>query len=156
MKRWGVYLVLIAAVSFLNIEPFSGTDIAKLAPVEVVWLERQDNLVYLETDTGEQGRGETLQQALTDMKKSAPATVFLETADYLILKQGCEALLAEAYGHFRPNCMLCIAEKKPDLEDIVSFLRAHEPGTTLRQWRVTEMELPVLQVQEGRCEWFAG
>ena len=155
MKRWGVYLVLIAAASFLNITPFSGVDIAKLAPVEVVWLEQQNGMVSLETDTGEHGVGATIQEALTDMRKSASADVFLKTANYLIVKQGSEVLISETYEHFRPNCILCAAGEKPEMKDTLPFLRAHKPELTLRQWRVLETELPILMEKEGRYEWLA-
>lgn len=152
MKRWIVY---IAVVILFATTPFRGTDIAKLAPVEVVWLTEKGGQVYLETDTGDTGRGANVREALEDMKAAAPGSIFLETADYLIVEQGREVLLEQTYDVLRPSCMVCTAEKMPDMEAVAAFLAAHEPQTTLRQWQVESQRLSVLKEQEGRFEWIA-
>ena len=152
MRRWIVY---IAVVILFAVTPFRGTDIAKLAPVEVVWLTEKGGQVYLETDTGDMGRGADVRSALENMKAAAPGSVFLETADYLIVQQGREVLLVQTYDVLRPSCMVCTAEKMPDMEAAAAFLAAHEPQTTLRQWQVEGRRLSMLKEQEGRFEWVA-
>ncbi len=152
MKRWIVY---IAVVILFTVTPFRGTDIAKLAPVEVVWLTEKGGQVYLQTDTGDMGRGADVREALEDMKGAAPGSVFLETADYLIVEQGREVLLEQTYDVLRPSCMVCTAEKMPDMEAAAAFLAAHEPQTTLRQRQVEGRSLSMLKEQEGRFEWIA-
>lgn len=152
MKRWLVYilaLVLLAAF------PFSGTDVGKLAPVEVVWLAEQNGQIYLQTDTGDVGRGEDVRSALQNMTATAYGTIFLDTADYLIVKHGQEELLQQVYDVLRPSCMVCSAAKMPDMESVASFLAAHEPPVTLRLHRIGQNELPMLAGQEGRYEWIA-
>ena len=152
MKRWIVY---IAVVILFAVTPFRGTDIAKLAPVEAVWLTEKGGQVYLETDTGDMGWGEDVRSALEDMKAAAPGSVFLETADYLIVEQGREALLEQTYDVLRPSCMVCTAERMPDMEAVAAYLAAHEPQTTLRQRQVDGRSLSMLKEQEGRFEWIA-
>lgn len=152
MKRWLVYLaVLVLCVTFSN----RGTDIGELAPVEVVWLTEKDGQVHMETDTGDMGKGKDVQGALHDMKAAARGTIFLETADYLIVEQGRDDLLTQVYDVLRPSCKVCVARTMPDMEQIAPFLTAHEPQATLRQYQVEKRVLPILREQEGRFEWIA-
>ena len=152
MKRWIFY---IAAVALFAATPSRDTDIASLAPVEVVWLTEENGQVYLETDTGDMGWGTDVRSALKDMKAAAPGSVFLETADYLIIEEGREDLLVQLFDVLRPSCKVCVARSMPDLEEAVPFLSAHEPQVTLRQYQVEKKGLPLLGEQEGRFEWIA-
>lgn len=151
MKRWLAYT---AALILFAVFPLQGTDVGKLAPVEAVWLTEQNGQIYLQTDTGDTGRGENVESALRNMKAAAHGTVFLDTADYLIVQEGKEMLLQKVYDVLRPSCMVCSAAKIPDLERAVEFLAAHEPEITLRAYRVTQNSLPKLTEQEGRYKWF--
>lgn len=152
MKRWFVYLAVLV---LCGASSDRGTDIGELAPVEVVWLSENAGQVFLQTDTGDMGRGEDVQGALQDMKAAAPGTIFLETADYLIVQQGREYLLAQVYDLLRPSCNVCVARSMPDLEKVATFLTAHEPQVTLRLHQVEMGTLPLLGEQEGRFEWIA-
>ena len=150
MKRWLVYLaVLVLCGTSAN----RGTDIGELAPVEVVWLTEKAGQVYLETDTGDIGRGEDVPSALCNMKATASGNILLETADYLIVEQGRADLLAQVYDLLRPSCKVCVARSMPDLEKVAEFSTAHEPEVTLRQYQVEQCTLPVLGEQEGRFAW---
>ena len=153
MKYWLLFFSLFIATAIFGPASFRGTNIAKLAPVEVVWLSERDGQVSLKTDMGDFGVGEDMQAALEDMKASASGTVFLDTADYLIVEQGREELLEQAYTFLRPSCMICVAEKMPDLEVAAEYLSAHEPELTLREYRVDKGEIPELVEQEGRFAW---
>lgn len=152
MKRWVLYAVVLLIFSA---SPLRGTDIGKLTPVEVVWLAEKDGQVYLECDTTDAGWGESVQAALEDMKAAALGTIFLETADYLIVEQGQEALLEQINDLLRPSCKVCVAQSKPDWRNVSMFLNAHEPQVTLQQYRVEKNALPVLREEEGRFEWVA-
>lgn len=153
MKYWILFFSAFIAVAIFGTTSSHGTDIAKLAPVGVVWLSESDGQVYLETDTGDFGVGKDMRAALEDMKATASGTVFLDTADYLIVEQGCEDLLDQTYTFLRPSCMICMAEKIPDLESVTEYLSAHEPELTLREYRVEKGEIPELVEQEGRFAW---
>lgn len=153
MKRWLWICVIIVLAALVASTPFKGRDVAKLIPVEVIWLSESQGDVYLETDTGDSGLGTSVQDALENMKQSVAGTLFLETADYLILNQEDEYLLEQVYPLLRPTCMICTASKTPDMENIAKFLSAHEPDLTLRQYRVREGDLPVLEEKDGRYFW---
>ena len=81
MKRrlqWG--LMAAAAVLVTVLSPFHRTDVAELIPVEVlVVYEEGPQLVV---DGGAvQGRGGSWAEALQDLGRGAPGTVFLGTAE---------------------------------------------------------------------------
>ena len=153
MKRWILYALVLA---ILGIAPTGGMDIGRLSPVQTVWLTEINGQIYMQTDVGEFGVGSNIEEALRDLNKAASSVVFLETADYLIIEKGREELLEQAAGAFRPSCMLCTAKKMPDLEKATDYLRIHEPGITLRQWRAEESPLQELREQEGRFGWNDG
>lgn len=150
MKRWILY---IATAALLSATSFRGTDIAKLAPVEVVWLAEEDGQVLLMTDTEDVGRGADVQEALAEMKAAALGTVFLDTADYLIVETGAEKFLNQIAAALRPSCMVCRAKQVPDLKKAAEFLSAHEPDVTLRQWQNDGTELPLLEEEERSFAW---
>lgn len=153
MKRWVLYFGTFLIISSLGISPFCGTDIARLSPVEMVWLSSQGGEVYLQTDAGDLGQGENVQAALEQMHRTSPGTIFLETADYLIVQQGKEYLIEQVYGIFRPSCLVFAAPQIPEGEDLSDFLKSHERGIPLRQLRNEQRQLPLLTEHEGRFEW---
>ena len=153
MKRWIFYGATVLAVILLSASPFRGTDISKLAPVEVVWMAEDGGQVLLMTDTGDAGRGADVREALADMKAAAKGTIFLDTADYLIVETGAEEFLDQIADVLRPSCMVCQAKQVPDLKEAAEFFSAHEPGVTLRQWQNDRMELPLLKEEERGLLW---
>lgn len=151
--RWLRYAMACVLVVLLGTSPFRGTDISALVPVEVVWIGMEESMVHLETDTGHFGEGRDVSAAIENLKSKAPGKVFLDTADYLIVEKGREELLEQLYTILRPSCMVCCADVVSDLEASVEFLKAHEPRTTLRQWKIDGISLPVLIETEGGFAW---
>ena len=149
MKRWWMLIGLTALISVLS--PFRGTDIGKLRPVQWVYLSRQENVVRLETDTGDWGEGEAILSALEDLRRSAPGNLFLETADYVLVSRDALRDLPGLKNVLRSGVEVCLAEGKPD-ENTAAYLRAHNPGLTLREFFSGDEALPVLVMEEGRCE----
>ena len=152
MKHWAQYIAVLVLLATL---PFRGTDISELAPVEVVWLTEENGQVHLQTDTGDMGKGRTVREALANMKATALGAIFLETADYLVVKMGREDLVVQVYDILRPSCMVCVAEKIPDMKTAAQFLAAHEPQITLREYRAECGNLAILAERDGRFEWLA-
>ena len=80
MKYWAWYIGAVVLVAALGWMPFLGTDVARLRPVELISVSREEAQVLVETDTGDSGRGRTLELALEDLHDSTPGEIFLETA----------------------------------------------------------------------------
>lgn len=145
--RWAV-----AAMTLLvfGSESYAGKDIGKLQPVQVVCMSRSGSEVLLWTDTGQRGSGFTPEEALCDIKSTAPGEIFLDTADYLILTADCVDLLDEMSAIVRPSCSLCLMEGEPDLERVGQFLSVHVPQVTLVKYRAGRMQLQTLKTADGR------
>lgn len=152
MKRWVWYIGIIAIVAALSGKTSAGTDVAKLQPVQVVYLTCPEGQIVIETDTGDWGNGETLKEALQDMKATSSREVFLDTADYLLISQGCVDLLPAMMKQLRPSCSVCFTDGVPDMERAGVFLQQHAPQITLMQYRAGERQLQTLVIREGRME----
>lgn len=153
MKRWWMLVGLTALILVLS--PFSGTDIGKLRPAQWVYLSREETVVRLETDTGDRGEGEGVLSALEDLRRSAPGELFLETSDYVLVSRDAIKDLPGLSKLLRSGVEVCLAEGEPD-ETTAAYLRAHNPGLTLRDFSSGEGKLPVLVMKEGRCELVDG
>jgi len=152
VRRWLLYAGIFAGALLLGGERLRGRDVAKLSPVEVLYMDIQNGTICLKTDTGNVGLGENVTQALENMKKTTPGTVFLETADYLLVTEKAADLIGQLRQHLRPNCGVCIAEGEIQLEKIAEYLNAHEPEVSLQELRTGSKELPVLTMEKGRAE----
>lgn len=108
MRRWLIYIFLLAATPVLGLVLFKGTDIAKLQPVEVVSLSIQEGQLQIQTDTGNMGIGSTCKQAWEDLKNTASGVVFLDTADYLTVTGDAQPYIEEMWEYLRPSCKICL------------------------------------------------
>ena len=150
MKRWLWCAGALLFTAVLGGMPFAGTDIAKLQPVEVLRVQKDGDMISVELDTGDSGKGTTLEAALQDLKESTPGKVFLETADYLLINGEAEVLLESLAEYLRPACGVCLEAGEAKLEEAAQFLGVHEPGLTLQEYRAGDHALQELVVREER------
>ena len=157
MKKWG-YLVLLCAVTAATAAamPFERNDVAQLVPVEALVISVENGELIL--DGGEcRGRGETWAAAWQDLKESAEGTVFLSTAEYVVLSGAAVNMLQEVTWNeeLRPAAELYAALGKTlDPKSVAKYLSAHRAGVPLHQARTVllenrELQLPVLVETEG-------
>lgn len=127
-----------------------GEDVARLEAVKTVEISCQNGAVVIKTDTGAVGVGGSLREAFDDLEETATGTVFLETAEYLLITPECRGLLDALWTYLRPSCAVCLLEGSGDLEKAGEYLDAHKPDTTLMDCRAGEEKLPRLLIQEER------
>ena len=127
MNRICIWLLAAASAVCLCMLPRTGTDAAKLLPAQVLVIGAGDGAITVEADNGAAGSG----QRLADMAECAEGTLFLDTAEHIVLLQSAGALLPAAaqQPQFRPAAKLYLA-RLPELHaaEAVEFLQAH-PGT---------------------------
>mgnify|MGYP001528718068 CR=1 FL=1 len=137
MNRICIWLLAAASAVCLCMLPRTGTDAAKLLPAQVLVIGAGDGVVTVEADNGAAGSGPTLAAALANMAECAEGTLFLDTAEHIVLLQSAGALLPAAaqQPQFRPAAKLYKRQKLylarlPELHaaEAVEFLQAH-PGT---------------------------
>lgn len=150
MKYWAWYIGAVVLVAILGWMPFQGTDVARLQPVELISVSQEENQVLVETDTGDSGRGQTLELALEDLYNSTPGEIFLETAEYLLITPEAQSLLLELTQTLRPSCKVCLREGEADLAEAAAYLSVHEPRLTLQDYRTGEKDIPKLKMEGER------
>ena len=121
------YIILLT-LSLLA--PLERADVGKLRPVEVVAVRQSEAGYLIRTDTGDRGQGNTLAEALADMKARAPGVIYLDTAEYLLLESEIEE---RAYlgAVLKPGVRVCAAEPGIDLEGSGQYLDVHHPAAFL-------------------------
>ena len=131
VNKISIALLAAASVVSLCMLPRTGADAAKLLPAQVLVITQEDGQITVESDNGASGSGATLPDALEAMRESAEGTLFLDTAEHIVLLQSAQSLLPAAarQRQFRPAAKLYLARMDTlDAEDCVEFLQAH-PGT---------------------------
>ena len=130
MKKWKNLLGLFLAVILVRVE-HTGTRIDRMEAVETVLIRQTETGIAVETDTGAQGYGENLTQAIENLHSSSSAIVFLETANYLLLSAGTEELVPQLDMFLRPNTLVCKMAAQTDLLEVTDYLKIHPPGIRL-------------------------
>lgn len=143
--KWICYLAAVAAVLLL---PSERMDIGKLKPVELIRMSMQDNQIVLKTDTGDIGKGETLELAVENMKKTTAGIIYLDTAEYLLLDRDMEENVESISNYLKDDVQLYQCRGEINLEDAAAYLDIHGSGKKLRNWKGSD--LPMLVYEEDR------
>ena len=145
MRRIIVYIIL-AAVALLV--PVKRNDLGKMKPVEVVYLNMEDDHLIIMADTGDWGGGADVQEALHELKETAAGIIYLDTADYLLLSSGTERFMQDLSYYLKDDVRICLAEGEVDLRDAGYYLKVHEPQSRMCDWKDGH-RLEILTVEEG-------
>lgn len=133
LNKISIALLATASVVSLCMLPRTGTDAAKLLPAQVLVIAQEDGRITVESDNGVSGSGTTLPDALAAMREGAEGTLFLDTAEHIILLQSTQSLLPAAVRQrqFRPAAKLYLARMDAlDADGCVEFLQAHPGAVT--------------------------
>lgn len=117
-----LYLVILALMLAI---PVDRLDIAKLEPVEAVAVYTHRGQVFLVTDTGAKGSGNTAHEALLDMKEKTPAVIYLDTADYLMVAKGADSAAQELLTVLKPGIKQA-QYRGGDVKEETKYLSAHQ------------------------------
>lgn len=157
MIRRLMWIVLAAAVVRLaGLVPFESRDVAELVPVQTLTVTVEENRVVL--DGGDcRGTGGDWNAALADLEQSGDGTVFLGTAEQIVLSDTALALLPDVIRcpRLRPAAVVCIcAGDPPEPETVTDYLSAHDAGVTIQQIQAATLAgqgiaLPRLAQTEG-------
>lgn len=152
MKRIALGVCAILLVGLLGRLPSSGSDVARLKPVEAVYIDEVLGVYHIETDTGDRGQGRTAREAFADLEKTAQGNIFLETAEFVLVAPQAMPNLARFMPYLRPGCGICLTAGAPDMETVTRFLSTHKPECTLNDVRAGENRIPILLTREERME----
>ena len=146
MKKILLYILLLGAALIF---PAEGIDVGKLLPVELVQLDKMGDTVVISTDAGTTGTGETVKAAIRDMEKTAAGIVFLDTADYLLVKESAIEEVESIKEHLKPSVRVCIQHVEMNLKDAAAYLSVHRPEHQLRSCQDPQ-SLQILTEENGK------
>lgn len=136
MKKWLYLIAAFTAIGVLSRLPHPAQDIAKLDPVQAVYLYMEDGLLHLETDTGSHGSGSDLPAAFADLRANAEKDVYLDTAEFLILHPNVP-ITEDFFTILSPSCRVCYTTGSPDLPTAAQYLSTHPPDLKLSHLRAS-------------------
>ena len=140
MKRTIIYLVIFALIL---LAPVDRLDVAKLRPVEVIYIYKEEDRVILQTDTGDMGYGPDAIQALADMRSKSPAVIYLDTAEFLLIGEGTSGAVETLRDQLKENVKVCGAKGHLDLSLIGEYLAVHGEFPALKTWNA-DTRLPLV------------
>ena len=133
MKKW-LYAAALIALGLLTRLPHPARDIAKLEPVQLVYIYKEAGSLCIETDTDHRGTGRDLSEAAADLRSKADGEIFLETAEFLLLDPDV-TVAADFFTLLRPGAGVVYTGERPDLTAAAEYLSIHPPEHTLRELR---------------------
>ena len=148
MRKWPIYMMLLIAALLI---PTRTSELGKLKPVETVAIYQQGDQLVIETDTEDVGRGSNVQAAIENLKKTTAGTIYLDTADYLIVMEGGAPFIEYLSACLKDSVWVCKGEKGINLEEAGAYLAVHRPSVKLKNYRKGAY-LEVLTSIEGRME----
>lgn len=145
---WMGILAAASAVCFCTL-PRTGMDAAKLLPAQVLVIRQADGVVMVSSDLEVSGVGQTLEQAMEAMEENAPGTLFLDTAEHVVLCSDDARLLHETIweDRLRPAAKLYLASDEVDTAaELVEYLQAHSGRVTQADARAALLRGQTLQL----------
>ena len=158
MKRLWLFFAALAVCSIITgLDEGDAHDAAALVPVQALVIDAEDGEVLVTTDTGDDGRGGNLDEALSDLRHGCAGALFTQTAEHVIVTSRAWYLMPQVCvsGQLRPAAKLYRAmEKIENPEQALRFLQAHPGGLTLSRARAALLEnreeaAPVIVQTEG-------
>ena len=141
MKKYWAVPAVLALLAALRLLTPAATDAAELLPVTVLRVSGAGRGIEVACDVkGDTctGRGETLDAALDELCASAPGTLFLQTAEHILITPAARYALPQAANSqaLRPAARVYIVQGgAPKLTTAGDFLRAHGGGARLMDVR---------------------
>jgi len=140
VRRCILYIIIAAAVLTI---PVDRADVADLHPVQTVALYVTAEGCRIETDTGDLGRGKTVDDAYRDLLRSTPGVIYLDTADFLLVSENAQNQIPEIGKYLKKGVRCCVVAGKCNLMEVSKFLSVHDDLPHISRWKTGD-ELPVL------------
>ena len=112
--------------------PVERTDVGKLIPVETVFLYKEGDTFVLELDTGNTGRGRTVEEAVKNLNETAAGIIYLDTSEYLLVEESTEESLSSIGKYLKSSVRVCKAERGLDLAYVSEYLDVQKPERTIK------------------------
>ena len=126
-----LYAALLITLLFV---PLDRVNVADLLPVEGVALYIDSGKVTLETDMGNIGAGETVEEALAALKENTPAIIYLDTAEYLLVSTDALDQVESLRPYLKTSVKVCVCQAAGKVKNTVQYLQIYGDLPTLKTW----------------------
>ena len=127
-----LYAVILG---LLFLAPLERADVAKLLPIQAVAVYLEGEEVVLETDAAYMGRGDSVEAALSKLKDTTPAVVYLDTAEYLLVTEDATFCIDQLRQVLKPSVKVCVCQAAGRVQETVKYLEIHSNLPKLSQWK---------------------
>ena len=134
-------LLYIVILLLLFMAPVQRLDVAELQPVQTVAVSVQAEQVTIQTDTGQQGSGDTVAAAVEELEKTTPGVIYLDTAEYLLITQSANVYAEQLRSYLHGSTKVCIWDGKSSVEEAAQYLRIRTDLPTFRTWKTAAKKL---------------
>ena len=141
MKRIIIYCIILAGILWIPVERM---EIRDLEPIQAVWMYREEGEFVLKTDTEDEGRGESVQEALEDMKEKSSGIVYLDTAQFLLVSDNAQEQIGELAPYLKGKVKISLWEGG-EIQEAARYMQSHKIGVKLARWRES-VNLPKLPI----------
>ena len=155
MNKLWLLLALAVTLSVFDLSPFQTTDLSRLSPVQTMVITGEAGALRVDCGEGLSGRGADLAEALADLKAGAEGTVFLGTAQDIVLCADPQVWgQLTQIPELRPAAELYQSAESVAPGDVQGFLQQHQSGVTLLDLRIgllyeEAVAVPSLRQEEG-------
>ena len=157
MKRVWFFLAALGVCTLAAQFGSQAHDASELVPVQALVIDAEKGEVTLTADTGDVGRGGSLDAAFSDLRAGCAGVLFTQTAEHVIVMQKAWYLMPQVCvsRQLRPAAKLYRAVgSMQSPERALSFLQAHPGELTLSRMRAALLEnreesAPVLAAADG-------
>lgn len=143
MKRLAGFFAVLAALTLAARFGGEAQDVSELTPVQALVIDTQNGEITVTADTGDTGRGGSLDAALSDLRAGCAGKLFTQTAEHIILTQKAWFLMPQVCvsAQLRPAAKLyrAVGQEIP-AQRALSFLQAHPGELTLSLARAALLE----------------
>ena len=113
-------------LALLLLAPVERLDIAYLEPVQTLAVKKQNGIIELQTDTGTNGKGATVQAAVEDLESNASGVIYLDTAQYLLLTKSAIAVMEDLSGYLRYNVKVSAWDGEGSVAGAAEYLEVRD------------------------------
>lgn len=138
-----LYCIILA---LLFLAPVEQAEIGNLEPIQAVFMDWENGVVILKTDTEDVGIGATVEEALADMQQRSLGIVYLDTAEFLLVAENAQESIDQMQPLLKGSAKVCLWEGEGSVADAAKYVDAHKIGMKLDQWQ-SHIKLPKIQLE---------
>ena len=155
MRRALALLLCSAAAALLGLLPWRSQDAAALIPVQTLLLDVEGHQVVLRAEGGLEGRGRTLEEAMTQMAEQAPGVLFFGQTARVICGQDAAGLLLRAGIESRLRLSTAVYRVRGRAGALAPRVTELEPYWQERGWRLRVFfcRRPFIIHSQARPSW---